>query len=537
MHSTAPALSRFSFIEPLEARIAPAVVVINPLADLVAGSGKTGATVDLSNLFNEAVDNPNRTLVQFITNFDIDPNTAGVQPGIIQLELFDDVTPLTVQNFLTYVNNKNARGDYDDTFIHRSFDFQSNNSNDIIQGGGFETTNVREHIPTGFEVHNEYVLPNTRGTIAMAKTALSPNTATSEWFFNVNNNSSILGPENNGGFTVFGRVISGMEVVDAIAALPKVNASGALTDLPVQNLTGGGQPTASNLVSITDAAVLPREAGNTSGISFQVVGVTDAESGAASTLVNATIVGGKTLDLKYATNQSGVANVTIRAFKDGEFVDETFCVTVKPNLIANITDDLLPSAVVPGELTKAKIRLANNGAATLNGSFDVKFYLSKLIPGVDSQGTTFDAGDILIGQLAGQQLSILGGASKTLTAQLAIPAELVQGNTSAYKLIAQVTPVGTAPNELFTDDNNALDGDRHALTNQFGTFKTTAFIGQQALDFGERSNVTLSYLNAAGDTGKLSVKGSGSGQISQRRIRFAAHHRHEPDLAGEALRR
>jgi hypothetical protein len=229
--------------------------------------------------------------------------------------------------------------------------------------------------------------------------------------------------------------------------------------------------------------------------------------------VNATIVGGKTLDLKYATNQSGVANVTIRAFKDGEFVDETFSVTVKPNLIANITEDLLPSAVVPGELTKAKIRLANNGAATLNGSFDVKFYLSKLIPGVDPQGTTFDAGDILIGQLAGQQLSIVGGTSKTLTAQLAIPAELVQGNTSAYKLIAQVTPVGTAPNELFTDDNNALDGDRHALTNQFGTFKTTAFIGQQALDFGERSNVTLSYLNAAGDMVKLSVKGSGSGQI------------------------
>jgi hypothetical protein len=83
----------------------------------VAGAGKTGDTVDLSYLFDGSVENPNRTLVQFTTNFDIDTQKPGLQPGIIRLELFDDQAPLTVQNFLTYVNNQNARGDYDGTFL------------------------------------------------------------------------------------------------------------------------------------------------------------------------------------------------------------------------------------------------------------------------------------------------------------------------------------------------------------------------------------------------------------------------------------
>src|SRR5688572_19310155 len=94
-----------SSIEPLEARYAPALVVVNPIADIVAGAGKTSATVELSQLFDADVLHPGHTLVTFQTNFDTDPEEEGIQRGDpFVIELFDDQAPLTVQNFLRYVN-------------------------------------------------------------------------------------------------------------------------------------------------------------------------------------------------------------------------------------------------------------------------------------------------------------------------------------------------------------------------------------------------------------------------------------------------
>src|SRR4030095_14909003 len=127
---------------------------------------------------------------------------------------------------------------------------------DIIQAGGFDVTNLTKHIETGLTLHNEYnpddlELQNTRGTIAMAKTALSPHTATSEWFINLTDNSTILGAANNGGFTVFGKVTDqSLAVIDAIGQAMKIDQKGALTDLPVQNYPAGGTtaPTANQLI-------------------------------------------------------------------------------------------------------------------------------------------------------------------------------------------------------------------------------------------------------------------------------------------------
>jgi cyclophilin family peptidyl-prolyl cis-trans isomerase len=134
-------------------------------------------------------------------------------PGFVEIELFDTVAPETVANFLNYVN----AGDYDGTFIHRNVpDF-------ILQMGGFIFDPAQgdffaegtTHIPTDPPVINEFGMSNLRGTIAMAKLGGDPDSATSEFFFNLADNSENLDNQ-NGGFTVFAQVISGQDVIDAI---------------------------------------------------------------------------------------------------------------------------------------------------------------------------------------------------------------------------------------------------------------------------------------------------------------------------------
>ncbi len=153
--------------------------------------------------------------------------------GNIEIELFDDVTPGTVENFLNYVND----GDYEDTFVHRSI------SGFVIQGGGFNFEGDKANaIPTDPPIQNEFKLSNIRGTIAMAKAGGDPDSATSQWFINLADNSANLDHDDGQGggfFTVFGQVVGqGMEVVDAIAALPTVDAGSAFTNLPVIDLVG-----------------------------------------------------------------------------------------------------------------------------------------------------------------------------------------------------------------------------------------------------------------------------------------------------------
>lgn len=167
--------------------------------------------------------------------------------GDIDIELFDTAAPLTVANFMNYVND----GDYTNSFIHRSV------PGFIIQGGGFTfDNNLVTAIPKDAPVVNEFGASNTRGTVAMAKLAGDPNSATSEWFFNLADNSANLDTQ-NGGFTVFGQVLgNGMDIVDAIAALSIVNANGPFTNLPVINYTGG-EIQQNNLVMINNISAVP----------------------------------------------------------------------------------------------------------------------------------------------------------------------------------------------------------------------------------------------------------------------------------------
>jgi len=180
--------------------------------------------------------------------------------GNIDIQLFDSGAPLTVANFLNYVNS----GAYASSFFHRSV------KNFIIQGGGFNFDGASVHaVPANAPVKNEFSVTrsNVRGTIAMAKVGGNPDSATNQWFFNLANNAANLDNQ-NGGFTVFGQVTAeGMKVVDAIAALQTANASGAvnaggpaiagnLSTLPVNSPLVNNTIQQANLVSVGVAFVL-----------------------------------------------------------------------------------------------------------------------------------------------------------------------------------------------------------------------------------------------------------------------------------------
>jgi len=173
--------------------------------------------------------------------------------GPIDLQLLDIETPITVANFLAYVN----AGDFGNVFFHRSV------KNFVVQGGGFRWDSAAATCCTSVTsrgtIQNEYsdLRSNLRGTVAMAKVGGNPNSATSQWFFNLGNNSANLDTQ-NGGFTVFARVTTpGMAVVDKIAALPIVNAGGTYSELPVTGWSSPNPISRSNVVLIHQVTVFP----------------------------------------------------------------------------------------------------------------------------------------------------------------------------------------------------------------------------------------------------------------------------------------
>jgi cyclophilin family peptidyl-prolyl cis-trans isomerase len=150
--------------------------------------------------------------------------------GTVKIELFADKAPVTVKNFLAYVDAKH----YDGMIFHRVI------PTFMIQGGGFtdqlEEKSEGKRPPIQNEAKNG--LSNVRGTIAMARTP-NPDSATAQFFINLDDNSRSLDPNpESAGYAVFGKVISGMNAVDSIARVPTGRksspTSGPLGDVPLQ---------------------------------------------------------------------------------------------------------------------------------------------------------------------------------------------------------------------------------------------------------------------------------------------------------------
>lgn len=133
--------------------------------------------------------------------------------GDFVVEVYPDKAPKTVENFLQYVKDKH----YDGTIFHRVID------NFMVQGGGFDAKFRQKptRAPIPLEAGNG--LKNDTGTIAMARTS-NPNSATSQFFINVKDNAMLNAPAPDGyGYAVFGKVVSGTEVIQKI----KTSATGA----------------------------------------------------------------------------------------------------------------------------------------------------------------------------------------------------------------------------------------------------------------------------------------------------------------------
>lgn len=166
------------------------------------------------------------------TLLDSDPIvTVQTNFGSFQIELYPAAAPQTVVNFLTYVNDSA----YTNTIFHRSVPgFVEQAGGYVSQTATFSgSTTQFAAIPTLAPIKSEYGIPNVLGTVAMALDS-STNEATSQWFVNMGNNTQSLGTSNNGGYTVFGQVVSGMSVLYAIEMLPVKNVdSSTFSQLPV----------------------------------------------------------------------------------------------------------------------------------------------------------------------------------------------------------------------------------------------------------------------------------------------------------------
>jgi cyclophilin family peptidyl-prolyl cis-trans isomerase len=153
--------------------------------------------------------------------------TLSTSKGEIVVELYPDKAPATVKSFLAYVDEKF----YDGTIFHRVI------PGFMIQGGGFtaDMNQKATHAPVKNEAANG--LSNVRGSIAMARTS-DPHSATAQFFVNLKDNTFLdrAQAQDGWGYTVFGKVVSGMETVDAIAGVPTGTKAG-MSDVPKQTVT------------------------------------------------------------------------------------------------------------------------------------------------------------------------------------------------------------------------------------------------------------------------------------------------------------
>ena len=288
---SAPVFGRQCLAEAIESRLLLSATVTDPINNLTVPADTSGDVIPLTSHF----DDPQVTgpVVQIQTNL-----------GAVTAILDDQGAPTTVNNFLEYA----LGGSYNGTIFHKSLKAAGQV---LVAAGEFDSTG--SHIPTLPPIPNEASLSNVRGTIAAdLENPADPNSATSGFLFNLGNNSAALDPLH---YTVFGDVVSGLNVLTSINTLPTVDGTSlnpSFTSLPVQSATGGLG--ANNLVTISSVQ--------------EVSNLTFTATSDNPSLVQPAVVGSN-LQLLYTPGKSGYARVNVVATDvTGTQVSQTFRVKV-----------------------------------------------------------------------------------------------------------------------------------------------------------------------------------------------------------------
>lgn len=146
--------------------------------------------------------------------------------GEFTMEVYPDKAPKTVENFLQYVKDKH----YDGTLFHRVID------NFMIQGGGYTLSKEERKTRAPIALEAQTGLKNDVGTVAMARTGY-PHSATSQFFINVKNNDFLNARGAADGYAVFGKIISGMDVVNKIKVVPTSSGDAPKEPVVIQSAT------------------------------------------------------------------------------------------------------------------------------------------------------------------------------------------------------------------------------------------------------------------------------------------------------------
>jgi peptidyl-prolyl cis-trans isomerase A (cyclophilin A) len=374
------------------------------------------------------------TIVQF--------NVANVQANGVfgpinnyQVQLYNNQTPITVNNFLQYVNNHS----YDNSMIHRNGKTQSGLPF-VVQGGGYipafdgtDTLTGVYSITPYAPIQNESQLSNVRGTIAMARTS-DPNSATSQWFVNATDNLALDPSLNNPGYAVFGRVVGeGMKLVDAVTSIQNYNAGGAFTELPLINYNTSLPLKKSNFVIVTSASVVPTvqwQGGSSSGATNWALAANWSSGSAGPNGAGINLVVGSQPSANNVIDIMSGGGRTVGNIYFSAATSTTIKSTGGYSLTLDNGSNATTVSVLGNQTISAPVILNSNtifsgdGTLTLSGGVSSSHSMDVLSGTITAKSICVNTLNIGIGSMSTSQM-ISGGASGNATTPVPEPSVLV----------------------------------------------------------------------------------------------------------------